>query len=516
MTPTATTAERLPIVRLLDGAREAVLEIPLEAADELVTADALLGLARERGLAVDHAVDAAIRALAARHAARKARSEGGDPADDRDAPTTATVARAEPPIPGTDARIDWADAFRPAADGSDRPAGADADADSDSGSDGATARGETGAVDHYNRIKRTKVAAGVVLGVLVPPGEGVDGRDVCGQTMPARRGRKLALRPHESVQVEADGTIRALKDGVLSLARLEIAVVDTLEVAGAVDFSTGNVDFVGSVTVGDGVRDNFTLKATGDVVVRGLVEAADLLAGGDCRCERGFAARGTGHLLVDGSLEAAYLNGVRGRVRGSASIDREIVGTDLVVGEDLRVARGSIVGGTIVVGGAVVAASIGTEAGAKTTVRVGGRPLELAQAARLAALAKEIARQVAPMKARRDEIAEKGDRATAAEKESITELEFEVAELERRVRLLDERRMAVLRAVGERRTVRVEVAKAIHAGVTLAVGAREARFTKSVKGPVLVTWDEDRNLRYRVGSGPEQDLREVATIREVA
>lgn len=501
MTANATATERLPIVRLLDGAREAVLEIPLEAAAELVTADALLGLARERGLLVDHAVDAAIRALAARHAARRAGDDGdaGDAGAEPDAPTTATVAFAEPPVPGTDARIDWAEAFRPAAEGSDPAADAGA-----------------GAVDHYNRIKRTKVAAGDALGVLVPPGEGVDGRDVCGQTMPARRGRKLALRPHESVQVEADGTIRALKDGVLSLARLEIAVVDTLEVAGAVDFSTGNVDFVGSVTVGDGVRDNFTLKATGDVVVRGLVEAADLLAGGDCRCERGFAARGTGHLLVDGSLEAAYLNGVRGRVRGSASIDREIVGTDLVVGGDLRVARGSIVGGTVVVGGVVEAAQIGTEAGAKTMVRVGGRPLELAQAARLAALAREIARQVAPMKARRDEIAEKGDRASAAEKESITELEFEVAELERRVRLLDERRMAVLREVGERRTVRVEVAKAIHAGVTLAVGAREARFTKSVKGPVLVTWDADRNLRYRVGSGPEQDLREVATIREVA
>ena len=511
MTPTATQAERLPIVRLLDGARDAVLEIPLEAAGELVTADALLGLARERGLSVDQAVDAAIRALAARHAARKAGDAGEQRDGEPDAPTTACVARAEPPVPGTDARIDWAEAFRPEAEGSDPASG-----DGTGTGTGAESGPASGAIDHYNRIKRTKVAAGDVLGILVPPGEGVDGRDVCGQTMPARRGRKLALRPHESVEVEADGSIRALKDGVLSLARLEIAVVDTLEVAGAVDFSTGNVDFVGSVTVGDGVRDNFTLKATGDVVVRGLVEAADLLAGGDCRCERGFAARGTGHLLVDGSLEAAYLNGVRGRVRGSASIDREIVGTELVVGEDLRVARGSIVGGTVVVGGAVTAAQIGTEAGAKTMVRVGGRPLELAQAARLAALAREIARQIAPMKARRDEIAEKGDRASATEKESITELEYEVAELERRVRLIDERRMTVLREVGERRTVRVEVAKAIHAGVTLAVGAREARFTKSVKGPVLVTWDADRNLRYRVGSGPEQDLREVATIREVA
>ena len=88
MTPTATQAERLPIVRLLDGAREAVLEIPLEAAGELVTADALLGLARERGLSVDQAVDAAIRALAARHAARKA-GDGGEQRDgEPDAPTT--------------------------------------------------------------------------------------------------------------------------------------------------------------------------------------------------------------------------------------------------------------------------------------------------------------------------------------------------------------------------------------------------------------------------------------------
>ena len=45
-------------------------------------------------------------------------------------------------------------------------------------------------------------------------------------------------------------------------------------------------------------------------------KAADLIVGGDCTCARGVAARGSGHLLVDGSLASAYLNGVVGRVRG--------------------------------------------------------------------------------------------------------------------------------------------------------------------------------------------------------
>jgi len=355
-----------------------------------------------------------------------------------------------------------------------------------------------------------------VLGTLVAPGDGVDGRDACGRSIAAKRGHKLALQPDGTVQVEADGTIRALKDGVLSLARLRIAIVDSLEVAGAVDFSTGNIDFVGSVKVADGVRDNFTLRATGDVTVHGLVEAADLIVGGDCTCERGVAARNTGRLLVDGSLEAAYLNGVRGRVRGSVALDREIVGCELLVGGDLSVSRGSIVGGTLIVGGALKAASIGTEGGAKTAIRLGGLPLELVQAARIADLAKELSKRAAPLEERERLIAEKGDKATAAEKESHTELAFEIAEVHRRVRLLEEKRVAILRKAGESRMLKVDVEKAIHEGTTLLVGAREVKFTKTVKGPVQLGWDENRNLQFRVAGGRVQDLREVATIREVA
>lgn len=495
--------ERLPFVRIHENGRRAVLEIPSGAAAELVTEDALLGLVRERGVSVDAEVDARVRALAARHLARAE----GDASD-----VEGVIAHWTPPTHGADARIEWREGFRPpSAEGA--PGG---DAVSASGGADATAAGAVDPTDHYNRVKRIKVAAGDVLGTLVPPGEGSDGRDVQGRAVPANRGRKLALQPDESVQVEADGSIRALKDGVLSLARLRIAVVDAMDVPGSVDFSTGNIDFVGSVKVKEGIRDNFTLRATGDVSIGGLVEAADLIVGGDCTCARGVAARGSGHLLVDGSLASAYLNGVVGRVRGALTIDREIVGCELLVGGDVIVERGAIVGGTLVVGGALRASVVGTEAGAKTVVRIGGMPIELAKAARINELSRELAKRVAPLEERQYEITSKGGKATAAEKESLTELAFEIAEVRRRLQLLELKRRDLLVAAGSARVVKVDVAKAIHAGTVLLVGNREARITSTIRGPVTLGWDENRNLQFRIAGGRVQELRDVASVRELA
>jgi uncharacterized protein (DUF342 family) len=484
--------ERLPLVRVLDNGRRAVLEIPPGAAAELAAVDALLGLARERGVLVDAPLESRVRALLQAHLSRAE----GDMSD-----IEGVIAEWTPPVHGEPARIDWAPGFEPTGE----VAG-----------DGDDSAGEPEGVDHYNRIKRIKVAEGQVVGRLVPPGDGVDGCDVCGRSVRANRGRKLALQPDGSVQVEADGSIRALKDGVLSLARLKIAVVDALEVEGFVDFSTGNIDFVGSVRVKDGVRDNFTVKATGDVAIGGLVEAADLLVGGDCSCPRGVAARGSGHLLVDGSMEAAYLNGVVGRIRGGLRIEREIVGCELLVGGDVDADRASIVGGTLIVGGALRAMSIGTEAGAKTIVRIGGMPLELAKAARINELAKELAKRVAPLEERQYDITSKGGKATAAEKESLTELAFEIAEVRRRLQLLELKRVELLVAAGSARVVKVDVARAIHAGTILLVGNREARISSTLRGPLTLGWDENRNLQFRVSGGRVQELRDVASVRELA
>ena len=49
----ATTTERLRFVRIVENGRRAVLEIPSNSAGELVTEDVLLGLVRDRGVAIE-------------------------------------------------------------------------------------------------------------------------------------------------------------------------------------------------------------------------------------------------------------------------------------------------------------------------------------------------------------------------------------------------------------------------------------------------------------------------------
>jgi hypothetical protein len=64
--------------------------------------------------------------------------------------------------------------------------------------------------------------------------------------------------------------------------------------------------------------------------------------------------------------------------------------------------------------------------------------------------------------------------------------------------------------------VKVEVSKLLHAGTTILVGNREARITTTLKGPLTLGWDENRNLQVRMAGGRVQELREVASVREVA
>ena len=127
-----------------------------------------------------------------------------------------------------------------------------------------------------------------------------------------------------------------------------------------------------------------------------------------------------------------------------------------------------------------------------------------------------LAKESAPLIDREEEIGLLGDRASAADKERVTELAYEIAEVQRRLQLLAQHRARLLLEAGTQRVLRIEVDRVIYAGTVLAVGNQIARFNDSVKGPLLISWDENRKLQLRVGTGRVQDLSEVASVREVA
>lgn len=76
--------------------------------------------------------------------------------------------------------------------------------------------------------------------------------------------------------------------GHASLVGGKVFVSDVYEVPADVDNSTGNIEYSGSVTVRGNVKGGFRISAKGDIVVEGIVEDAELYAGGQIIVKRGI------------------------------------------------------------------------------------------------------------------------------------------------------------------------------------------------------------------------------------
>ena len=83
-------------------------------------------------------------------------------------------------------------------------------------------------------------------------------------------------------------------------------VNDVYEVSD-VDTSTGNIEYSGNVCVLGNVKTGFSIKADGDVEVRGVVENATVEATGNVTIARGMNGMSKGTITAGGNVVAKFL-----------------------------------------------------------------------------------------------------------------------------------------------------------------------------------------------------------------
>jgi uncharacterized protein (DUF342 family) len=462
---------------LAQDASKATLLIPRGATPEQLESERLLDLAREVGLLITDELCSAIQRAVASFA--QAPRE-----------VAAVVAAVVPPINGCDGRLEWAEGYEPLE--RCQPA----------------LRGD-GRVDHYECLLYLPVRSGTRVARVHPPQPGRDGHDVKGRRIKASSGRACPMRFDAGFTVGEDGSIVAQRSGLLEVDKNLVKLTPVFDVAGSIDFATGNVDFDGSVTVREGICDRFVVKASGNVVAQGLVQGATIECGGNFVCAMGMAARGRGRVNVAGTLEAGYLDGVSGRIGGDLVARRELIGCHLVVGGLLRAESAGMIGGEIGVSGAASLAKLGSRSGKLTTIMVGHDALRLLQARRLRTEAEEV-------EARLSESRATTERLTSARR--APELEIRLAALAE-----EQRRLAAqLKALQDMEwqiTCQeatpagpsiLDVTGVIHPGSTLVMGAFEAIFDRTLQGPVRLMGPDELTLQHP--SGARQPLDQVARI----
>lgn len=260
----------------------------------------------------------------------------------------ALVANGVAPKPGDNARIDYLflteDAgFNPLLDQHDR-------------------------ADYREVALIQNVVPGQLLARKTPPTAGVAGRAVTGEPIPPAPGKDIHILAGKNVELSANKLeAYATVTGIPKVAKNRLNVLPIFQV-NDVDFSTGNINFQGSVQIRGGVNPGFAVKATEDVTIDGNVEQATVEAGGTIRVRGGV--RSGSHLQAQQDIEVRFcdsestLEAQQGiLVKGDALHCTLKAGLRIVV-------ENRLIGGSARAGEYVQASIIGTRAETPTVIEL--------------------------------------------------------------------------------------------------------------------------------------------------
>ena len=368
-------------------------------------------------------------------------------------------------------------------------------------------------VDHYARSPFILIEQGQCIGKIIPPTDGEDGVDITGTAVPARPGKPLILKPHDSIMIDAHGSVIAQCSGNLDVHGHAISVNTVLRVEGSVDFETGNIDFDGDVEVEKGVCDNFKVIASRNAVIKGVVEAAELEVGGDLKLVTGMFAKEKGQLIAGQTCHAKFLQQTRAYTGNDLVVDREIVNCELLIHGGINSPHAKLIGGDNHAYRAVNLKSIGSEQAVPTVLHLGSLPEYSLMLTQAMEQLDELAEQAHRLQTKIDAINSGGSRIAAQHKEDMTELWCnQIAAQERHDKLKEQIDTLTQRFHAVRQPT-VTVQQIIHPESKIVFNQTAAHFTKPVRGPITIRANRQGELAYR--NSPQEPLKPIRSLAQL-
>lgn len=238
-------------------------------------------------------------------------------------------------------------------------------------------REEGGRVDFKELNLIENVVAGQVLAKKIPPEKGVNGRTVTGKTIPAKSGNDIQITIGKNVKLSEDG-ITAISEinGQVMLLAGKINVEPIYTVNGDVNLQTGNILFLGTVIVKGSVLDGFSIKAAGNIEVKGNVGKCVLDAEGDIIIHQGILGKNGGHVKSGKTVFSKFIEHARIEAAEYVVVNEGILHSMVDANKKIicQGRRASIVGGKLRASEEINAKNLGSIAGTETILEVGYDP----------------------------------------------------------------------------------------------------------------------------------------------
>lgn len=258
---------------------------------------------------------------------------------------------------------------------------------------------KNGKVDYKELHLVQNVVEGQALARKVPAQQGVAGRTVTGKLLPSKNGKDLPLPLGKNVHASEDGlTIIADVNGEATYINSKINVETVYTINGDVDLKSGNQFFLGTIVVVGNVEDGFSVKATGNIEIRGNVGKAEISAEGDVIVHQGITGKGSGTVTAGKNVWAKFIENAQVTAGENVIVTTSIINSE-VTAEKRIVCSGqkhaSIIGGRYRACEEINAKSIGSPSGgAETILEVGSDPKSRVKMDELDAKQKILQRQI--------------------------------------------------------------------------------------------------------------------------
>ncbi len=230
-----------------------------------------------------------------------------------------------------------------------------------------------GSIDYRNVYNFEFVKENQKIAEYIPATNGTYGVTVFGQLIKPKQGKNLQRLHGKGFRIE-ENTYYSNMHGMIELRDGDSLYIDNvLEVKSDVDYSVGNIEFDGDVMVRGSLMRGFEIKATGNVIVEGVVEGATIESERDIVLRSGMTGDGIGTLKAGGTIVGRFFERVNIECKEDLFCDYLLncnvssMGVVMVRGKDYT----GIIGGNVRALMGVDSDIIGNEIEIKTHVSVG-------------------------------------------------------------------------------------------------------------------------------------------------
>ncbi|KAB2954374.1 DUF342 domain-containing protein [Heliorestis acidaminivorans] len=236
---------------------------------------------------------------------------------------------------------------------------------------------EHGRVDFYNLNLIKNVQAGDVLVVKTPASPGEPGMTVKGKELKAKAGKDVRIAVGKNTDLSADEkSLTATTAGHVHIVGGKVIVDPVFELKGDVDFSSGNLNFLGTVVVRGSITFGFSVQCEGDLEVGGSIDGGNVTVGGNLTVRQGIQGQQRSIIDVKGNLVSRFIQNATVKAGGDVVVGEAIMHSMIDAGYNLIVGgkKGLIVGGQCRAGSEIVGKTLGSLHSTVTELEVGVCP----------------------------------------------------------------------------------------------------------------------------------------------